>query len=101
MGVSHLRMHAAAAEGARAPGSLGVANMPGGPRPKTMEKPMPGNSKVSSYSHVALHAAGKTATQHPKNGARVGMKSGQPKLGKKMSSVLGKTFPQPNGGRAS
>lgn len=99
MGVSHLKAHAAKA--AHANGSITTLNAAAGARPTTATRPMPGNSKVSGYSHVALHAAGKTATQHPKNGGRVGMKSSQPKIGKSMSGILGKTHVQPNGGRAS
>lgn len=99
MGVQHLNTHAAAA--AKANGSIAAMNAAGGPRPTTANKPMPGNSKVSAYSHVALKAAGKTATQHPKGGARVGMKTSQPMIGKRMSGSMGKTYPNGNGGRAS
>jgi hypothetical protein len=41
----------------------------------------------------------KNVTQHPKNGARAGLKSGHKIVGKKMPGVLNKTMVLPNAGR--
>lgn len=98
MGVSHLGQYAKVAVAAKAnSGNADVASFKGGARPQPASV-MPKDGSVSGYSKEALHAFGNSAKAHPKNGARVGAKHSQPKLGKKLH-ILNKTMVQPNGGR--
>ena len=100
MSVSHLGKHARIAQSAKANSGYpdSTVSTPGFAHGPSGGQGGAGSGKGTGYSAEAVRAL-KGPAKPAFGGGRLGAKSGQPKLGKRWSNVLGKVFPNGNAGR--